>query len=240
MDLAAEADVSARHLSFVETGRSKPSRELVLELAECMDVPLRERNALLLAAGYAPVYPQTPLEGPAMTPVREALDKLLSGHEPFPAVVVDRRRDIVSANRPALALVSEGLAPELVTPVVNALRVNLHPKGMAPRILNLPVWRAHLLARLRREISLTADPDLQALYEELEGYPGGEAPVPAEAQQDALFVPLRIRSNGHDLAFFSTIATFGTPLDVTMSELSMEAFYPADASTAAYLREAWL
>jgi len=238
MDLAADAEVSTRHLSFVETGRSKPSRELVLDLAEHLDVPLRERNALLLAAGYAPVFAQTPLDSRAMTPVRDALDKLLAGHEPFPAVVFDRHWDIVSANRQAVALVSEGLAPELVTPVINALRVSLHPGGMARNIVNFGEWRAHLLARLKRQINVTGDPNLQSLYDELVTYPGGED-EPHPVQPDAIFVPMRLRYAGRVLSFFSTVATFGTPLDITLAELAIEAFYPADAETSAFLRETW-
>src|SRR4051795_8799265 len=172
LDLAVEADVSARHLSFVETGRSKPSRELLLHLAEHLDVPLRERNALLLAAGYAPAYAERALGDDAMAPVRDALERLLKGHEPFPAVAVDRQWELVSANAPALALLTDGVAPELLEPPANTLRISLHPDGLAPRIANLTEYSAHLLTRLRREAALSADPALVALYDELRAYPG--------------------------------------------------------------------
>jgi transcriptional regulator with XRE-family HTH domain len=239
LDLASEAEVSTRHLSFVETGRSKPSRELVLHLAEHLEVPLRERNALLLAAGYAPVYPERPLDDVAMEPVRRALDKILAGHEPFPAVIVDRRWDLLAANTPALTLLTDGVATELLTPPINALRVSLHPDGMAPRIANFEEYSAHLLTRLRREAVLAQDPALSELADELRGYPGVvEAPSTAVDAASLLFVPLRLRMpDGAELAFFSTLATFGTALDVTLAELAIESFFPADAATEAALRE---
>src|SRR5579871_1895284 len=174
LDLAVEAEVSTRHLSFVETGRARPSRELVLHLAEQLDVPLRERNALLLAAGYAPLYRETALDRDELAPVRAAIEALLSGHEPFPALVVDRHWTIVSANRPTQAILSTAVAPALLTPPVNALRVTLHPQGLAPHIVNLAEYRAHLLARLHRQVLLTADETLAALEAELRGYPGGD------------------------------------------------------------------
>jgi transcriptional regulator with XRE-family HTH domain len=240
LDLAVEAEVSPRHLSFVETGRSRPSRELLLHLAEHLDVPLRERNGLLLAAGYAPVYPQTSLDAPEMAPVREALDKILTGHEPFPAVVVDRRWNLVSANGPAMAILTEGVAPELLAPPVNALRVSLHPDGLAPRILNLPEYSSHLLARLHRQAAVSADPDLIALADELRRYPGVTADAsPGADAADLLFVPLVLRVGDRELTFFSTLATFGTALDITLSELAIESFFPADDTTAAVLRAAW-
>src|SRR6184192_3611582 len=234
LDLAVEAEVSTRHLSFVETGRSKPSRELVIHLAEHLEVPLRERNALLMAAGYAPVYRETPLDGEAMAPVREALDTILAGHEPYPAVIVDRRWTLVSANA-ALALLLEGVAPELLDPPVNALRVSLHPDGMAPRIANLEEWSAHLLSRLQRQAAVSGDPVLADLRDELSRYPGvvGEH---ADDPASMLFVPLRLRLGGDDLSFFSTVATFGTALDITLAELSIESFFPADDDTADVLR----
>ncbi|MGH9243125.1 MAG: helix-turn-helix domain-containing protein [Acidimicrobiales bacterium] len=238
LDLAVEAEVSARHLSFVETGRSRPSRELVLHLAEHLDVPLRERNSLLLAAGYAPVYHHTPLGAAEMAPVSDALDKIIGGHEPFPAVVVDRRWDVVAANRPAQTILTDGVTPSLLARPMNALRVSLHPEGLAPRIVNLSEWSSHLLGRLRREIVASADPNLVALADELRGYPGvrdeaAHAPDPATL----LFVPLMLRvSDQQQLRFFSTIATFGTALDITMAELSIESFFPADDATAATLR----
>jgi len=235
LDLALEASVSARHLSFVETGRAKPSRELVLHLAEQLEVPLRERNALLLAAGFAPVYGETPLDAPEMTAVREALDKLLAGHEPFPAVIVDRQWELVTANQPALALLADGVAPELLEPPANTLRISLHPDGLAPRIANLAEYSAHLLTRLRREAALSADPALVALYDELRAYPGvDDGSTHAAHDEQQAFVPLRLRGEP-ELTFFSTIATFGTALDITLAELAIEAFYPADPETAAAL-----
>jgi transcriptional regulator with XRE-family HTH domain len=237
LDVALEAAVSARHLSFVETGRSRPSRELVLHLAEHLGVPLRERNALLLAAGYAPFYGESRLDADELAPVREALEKILAGHEPYPAIVVDRRWNLVSANRPALAILSDGVAPELLAPPANALRATLHPDGLAPRIGNLAEYSAHVLDRLRRELAVSGDPDVRALYEELRGYPGVvDDAAPHDPGRD-LFVPLVLRGpTGRDLRFFSTVATFGTALDITVAELAIESFFPADAETAAALR----
>ncbi len=243
LDLAVEADVSARHLSFVETGRSRPSRELLLHLADHLDVPLRERNELLLAAGYAPLYGETALDTGEMAPVRDALDKILAGHEPFPALVVDRRWDLVSANRPALALMTEGVAPEVLAPPANVLRVSLHPDGLAPRVANLAEYAAHVLERLHRQVLLSGDPDLVRLHEELSGYPGVRQGAATAAPVDAahrLFVPLVLRVEGEqELRFFSTVATFGTALDITVAELAVESFFPADEETAAVLRAAW-
>jgi transcriptional regulator with XRE-family HTH domain len=234
LDLAVEADVSPRHLSFVETGRSRPSRELLLHLAEHLDVPLRDRNTLLLAAGFAPAYRQTGLEAGEMAPVRDALEKILTSHEPFPAVIVDRHWDLVSGNRPAMAVLTDGVDPELLAPPVNALRVSLHPRGMAPRIANLDEWSAHLLTRLHRQHLATADPELGRLYEELRGYPGVVDPSTVEHDLAAmLFVPLVLRvPEGPDLHFFSTLATFGTAVDITVAELAIESFFPADEPTA--------
>jgi transcriptional regulator with XRE-family HTH domain len=238
LDLAIEADVSARHLSFVETGRSAPSRELLLHLAEHLDVPLRERNQWLLAAGYAPVYRQTPLDDDRMAPVRAALDTILAGHEPYPAVIVDHCWNLVSANAAALRILTAGVAPDLLAPPVNALRVSLHPDGLAPRIANLAEYGAHVLARLQRQAILTADPAMTALHEELRGYPGVDAGYSTAVDPATmLFVPLVLDvSPTARLTFFSTLATFGTALDITLAELSIEAFLPGDAATEAYLR----
>jgi transcriptional regulator with XRE-family HTH domain len=235
LDLALEAGVSPRHLSFVETGRSRPSAEMVLHLAEQLEVPLRERNQLLLAAGYAPVYGQRGLEEPEMEPVREAIELLLRGHDPYPALVVDRHWGMVAANA-AVALLTAGVAPELMAPPVNVLRVSLHPDGMAPRILNLGQWRAHLLERLEREATATGDPALAALHEELAAYPGPPAPADTAGQFGDVAVPLRLRSGEDQLALISTVTTFGTAKDVTLAELSIESFFPADAATADALR----
>jgi transcriptional regulator with XRE-family HTH domain len=237
LELALEADVSSRHVSFLETGRARPSREMVLRLAEHLDIPLRERNRLLLAAGYAPLYEERSLEAPEMAPVHQALDRFLRAHEPYPAVVVDRQHNLVSAND-ALGALLEGVAPELLEPPANALRVALHPDGMAPRTLNLDEWSAHLMHRLRREAALTADPELKRLHDELAGYPGVclEAPR-GEGAAGEIVVPLRLRAGERELAFFSTLSTFGSAVDITLDELMIEAFYPANAATAAHLLE---
>jgi transcriptional regulator with XRE-family HTH domain len=234
LDLALEAEVSARHLSFVETGRSRPSRELVLHLAEHLEVPLRERNSLLLAAGYAPSYRQRSLDADELEPVRDALDKILRGHEPFPAVVVDRRWDIVAANASLLELLGPLVAPQLLEPPANALRITLHPDGLAPHIENLAEYADHLLARLDRQAAVVADEGLEDLARELRSYPGMPAgPVAHGDVADRLFAPLVLRlGDGSRLTFFSTIATFGTALDVTVAELAIEQFFPADAETA--------
>jgi transcriptional regulator with XRE-family HTH domain len=236
LELALDAEVSTRHLSFVETGRSRPSRDMVLRLAEQLDLPLRERNHLLLAAGYAPVYSESALDSPQVAAVRTAVRQVLAGHEPYPALVVDRVWSLVDANA-SVALFTDGLPRELLAPPTNALRVSLHPDGMAPRIVNLGEWRAHLLGRLRRQVARTADPELAALEDELRAYPchqpepDVELPGPGD-----IVTPLRIRHGGRELAFFSTVATFGTPLDITVAELAIESFFPANPETAAFLR----
>ena len=237
LDLSIQADISTRHLSFVETGRSSPSRDMVLHLADNLDVPLRERNHLLLAAGYAPVFGESALDSPQMAAVRQAVRLVLKAHEPYPAVVVDRKWNLVDANA-TIALLTAGAAPALLAPPVNVLRLSLHPQGVAPRIVNLGEWRAHLLSRLRREVAVTADPDLTELLDELREYPcddpAGNVEVPRPGE---VVVPLRIRTEAGQLSFFGTVATFGTPLDVTVAELSIESFFPADPETAAALRE---
>jgi transcriptional regulator with XRE-family HTH domain len=239
LDLANEATVSARHLSFVENGRSRPSRELVLHLAEHLDVPLRERNSLLLAAGYAPSYGRTPLEDDAMTPVREALDQVLAGHEPFPAIVVDRHWDVVAANRPAFEIMSDGVDPALLQPPINALRVTLHPEGLARRVVNFAEYAAHLVDRLRREALAYADDQLLALHDELCSYPGVAGSASPGDTAGQVFVPLTLRVGEAVLSFFSMLATFGTARDITVEELAVESFFPADAATAAALRARW-
>ncbi len=231
LDLALEAGVSARHVSFVETGRARPSRDMVLRLAEQLDVPLRERNPLLLAAGYAPDFAARSLDDREMAPVRAALDVVLRGYEPFPALAVDRGWHLVAANA-GVALLTTGAPADLLEPPVNVLRLSLHPRGLAPRIRNLAQWRGHVLARLAREAAVTGDAELAALHRELAGYPGGLAPAP----RHGLAVPLRIAVDGQDLSFLSTVTTFGTAVDVTLAELSVEAFLPADEATAAALR----
>jgi transcriptional regulator with XRE-family HTH domain len=238
LDLACTADISARHLSFLETGRAQPSREMLLHLAEELDVPVRERNALLMAAGYAPVFPERPLDDPALASIRGAVDMALEAHRPFPAFAIDRHWNIVASNA-ALPQLYVGVSQELMTNPVNALRISLHPEGLAPRIVNLAEWRAHLLLRLRRQIDLTGDPELIELQRELNGYPATNdfAEVPNEvAMHDTVAIPFRIASVEGPLSFYSTTTVFGTPIDVTLSELALEFFYPADRETADKVR----
>jgi transcriptional regulator with XRE-family HTH domain len=234
MELALEAGVSARHLSFVETGRSRPSPEMVLHLAEQLEVPLRERNNLLLAAGFAPQFEARGLDDPDMAHIRDAVGHVLAGHEPYPAIAVDRHWNLVASNG-SLGPLLDGCAPELLQPPVNCVRLALHPDGIAPRILNLGEWRGHLLERLNRQIRLTGDDRLVDLREEMLTYPGPEPPDTPDGA--AIMVQLRLADrDGGELRFFSTITTFGTAVDVTVSELSVEAFFPADDATAAHLR----
>jgi len=238
LDLASEAGISARHLSFVETGRSRPSREMLLHLAENLDVPLRERNPLLMAAGYAPTYQATDFEAPEMQSVRDAVERLLAAHEPYPAILVDRRWNLVSANLAAAVLV-EGVAPDLIAPTCNVLRASLHPQGLAPRIVNIAPWSAHVIDNLRRQIAVTGDDELRELERELLGYArdlGVTVPPPAEAPR-AIATTMRLRTQWGELALMTMIATFGTALDITLAELSLETFLPADAATAAALYE---
>jgi transcriptional regulator with XRE-family HTH domain len=241
LDVALDAGISARHLSFLETGRSKPSPEMVLVLAEQLEVPFRERNQLLLAAGYAPAIPERPLGDPELAPVREALEVILTGHEPYPAVVVDRGWNLVAANA-AMGAVAAWVDPALLQPPVNVMRVGLHPQGLARWALNLGEVRAYFLGRLQRQVATTGDPALAELLEEVCGYPAPEhehtqdpASVPAAGE---ILTPLmRLRSpDGEELSFFATVATFGTASEVTTSELSIELTFPADAATAEALR----
>ncbi|THD77162.1 MAG: XRE family transcriptional regulator [Phenylobacterium sp.] len=237
LDLSCDAGISSRHLSFLETGRSRPSREMLGRLAEELKVPLRARNTLLLAAGFAPAFAERGLDDPALAGARRAIDLVLAAHEPFPALVVDRGWRMVAANR-ALGPMLAGVAPVLLEPPVNVLRVSLHPDGLGPRIANFAEWRAHILERLKSQIEATADPELQALMAELAAYP-----APPDAGQTTtedfggVAVPLQIRTETLGLlSFFSTTTVFGTPLDVTLSELALETFLPADAHTAEALR----
>jgi transcriptional regulator with XRE-family HTH domain len=235
LKLAEQAQISARHLCFVETGRSTPSRDMVIRLAEQLDVPLRDRNDLLLSAGYAPAYAQTPLDAPQMSAVRSAIRQVLAGHDPFPALVADRDWNLVDANR-SLDLFTRGAEPELLRPPVNALRLALHPGGLARRILNIGEWRAHLLNRLRRRINLMGDVGLAPLYDELSGYPcHQQAPDIDVASGPGIVVPLRLLEGDQELALFCTVAVFGSPRDITVSELAIESFFPADARTAEFL-----
>jgi transcriptional regulator with XRE-family HTH domain len=238
LDLALEAEISTKHLSFLETGRSQPSREMVLRLAEHLDVPLRERNVLLVSAGYAPVFPQRPLADPALEAARKAVDLVLKGHEPYPALAVDRHW-ILLAHNAAVPRLLAGADAALLAPPVNVLRLSLHPNGLAPRIENFGEWRAHILARLHQQIDATADAVLVKLLDELAAYP-----VPAAARHKGnvnpdyagVVVPLRLRVEAGTLSLFSTTTIFGTPVDITLSELAIESFFPADAASADMVR----
>lgn len=234
-ELALESGVSSRHLSFVETGRSRPSAEMVIHLAEQLDVPLRDRNHLLLAAGYAPAYAQRDLEAPDMGPVRDAIEQVLRAHEPYPALVIDRHWGLVSANR-AVGVLIDGVAGHLLEPPINVLRLSLHPEGLAPRIVNLHQWRSHLLERLARDAVASGDQALAVLRDELAAYPAGEPGPDLDPAFADIAVPLRLRHGDSELAFISTKTTFGTAVDVTVAELSIESFFPADRETAEAIR----
>ena len=230
--LANQGKISSRHLSFIETGRSQPSRDMVLHLAERLEIPLRDRNLLLVAAGYAPVFPERPLGDPALGAARKAVDLVLAGHEPYPALAVDRHWNMLAANTMVGRLMA-GVDAALLKPPVNVLRLSLHPQGLAPRTANLAEWRAHLLARLRRQVELCADPVLAALLSELRGYPAPLSASPAAvAEYGEIVVPFRLTSAFGVLSFFSTTTVFGTPVDITLAELALESFFPADAATA--------
>ncbi|RST13914.1 XRE family transcriptional regulator [Streptomyces sp. WAC05374] len=241
LELALRADSSARHVSFIETGRSRPSEEMILRLAEHLDVPVRERNALLLAAGYAPRYAETSLDDPSLDTLRAGIDQLLAGYDPYPALVVDGSYTVVAANQ-GIARLLDGLPEHLLTPPLNAMRITLHPEGLAPRIHNLREWRGHLLAQMERQIALARSEPLRRLYEEVAAYP---LPEPADARPEDredphpypyFALPLRIEHDGHLLSFVSSISTFNTPMDVTVAELAIETLLPADPATVKYLR----
>ncbi|MGW6602825.1 helix-turn-helix domain-containing protein [Streptomyces sp. NPDC055036] len=246
LELAIRADSSARHISFIETGRARPSEEMVLRLADRLDVPVRERNTLLLAAGYAPRFTETALDDPAMDAVRQGLERLLQGYEPYPAVVVDGTYTVVAANR-GIAMLMEGLPAKLLAPPLNAMRLTLHPEGLAPRIRNLPEWRGHLLDQMERQLALDRSPALRAVYDEVAAYPlpesaaeegttaAGDAGGLRSVAGPSFALPMIIEHDGRVLSFLSSISTFNTPMDVTVAELAIETFLPADPATVAYL-----
>jgi transcriptional regulator with XRE-family HTH domain len=233
-DVASRSAVSARHLSFIENGRAKPSREMVLHLAQRLEIPLRERNRLLLAAGYAPGYSEHSLGDSDLTAVREALDRLLKAHEPFPALVIDRHWNIVAHNR-GVEFIVQGVASHLLSPSPNALRIALHPEGLAPRIANFEEWSAHLMGRLRREIEVAPDAELTALLEELAAYPGVDEGRREQTEVESIMLMHSLRLDDDELTLFSTVTTFGTARDITLAELTIESFFPADEETAAAL-----
>jgi len=235
LDLAVDAEISARHLSFVETGRSAPSREMVLKLAERLDVPLRERNVLLVSAGFAPAFPQRSLDDPALKSAREAINLVLKAHEPNPALAYDRHWNLVSANRMVAPLL-DGVPQRLLGQPFNILRLAFHPEGLAPRTVNLPEWAAHLLERLHRQCEATADPELLKLYQDLKSYPIPARSAPITPDNNVA-IPFKLRHNGEVLSFISTTMVFGTPVDVTLQELALETFFPADELTAERMRQ---
>ncbi|MFE7648807.1 helix-turn-helix domain-containing protein [Streptomyces phaeoluteigriseus] len=240
LELALRADSSARHISFVETGRSRPSEEMVLRLAEHLDVPVRERNTLLVAAGYAPRYRETPLDDPALDALRAGMERLIQGYEPHPALVVDATYNVLAANR-GITMLMDGLPEKLLAPPLNAMRLTLHPEGLAPRIRNLPEWRGHLLAQMERQIALHRSAPLRALYEEVAAYPVADTASATAAENEpgepaAYFaLPMLIEHEGRTLSFISSISTFNTPMDVTVAELAIETLLPGDPATAKYL-----
>ena len=231
--LANEADVSSRHLSFIETGRAAPSRAMVLRLAEYLDVPLRERNQLLTAAGFAPVFQERSLDDQSMAPARLAVEQVLKGHEPYPALAIDRHWNLVSANGAVAALMASA-DPALLVPPVNVLRLSLHPRGLASKIANLGQWRRHLLDRLDAQIRASGDAKLAALRDELSDYPGGTNE--GRTMESSIVIPFVLDTEAGRLSFISTTLVFGTPVDVTLAELAIEMFFPADEATAAALK----
>lgn len=234
MDLALDSEISTRHLSFIETGRSRPSAAMLQRIADCLEVPHRARNALLLAGGYAPDYQERPLDSAEMAGMKAIVEHVLKGHEPYPALAVDRHWNMVAANA-AVALLTQLAAPELLDPPVNVLRVAMHPKGLAPHIVNRGEWRAHLLERLDHQIDASADAGLIALREELAGYAPDTADDSASTA-NGIAVPLILETPMGQIRFVSTVTIFGTPVDITLSELAIEAFFPADAQSAALLQ----
>ena len=233
MDLALDTEISTRHLSFIETGRSKPSAAMLQRIADCLEVPHRARNALLLAAGYAPDFQERPLDSPEMAGMRAIVEHVLKGHEPYPALAVDRHWNMVAAND-AIGILIEQVSPALLTPPVNVLRIALHPEGLAPQIVNYAMWRAHILHRLDLQIEASADPQLAELREELADYAVEANDNDADAI-NSIAVPLVLDTVAGRISFVSTVTIFGTPVDITLSELAIEAFFPADAESAALL-----
>ena len=235
--LATSSSISQRHISFVESGRAMPSRELILTLARALEVPFRERNELLLAGGFAPVHRERPLDAPALEPARRAVELVLRAHEPFPALAIDRHWQLVMANAAVAPLLTRVHA-ELLRPPVNVLRLSLHPAGLAPHIVNLRQWREHVLSRVETQVRLSADPTLRALLEELValGAPATLKEAPGESPLAGVAIPLQLDTERGRLSFLSTTTVFGTPVDITLAELAIEAFLPADEATAKALR----
>lgn len=238
LELALDAEISTRHLSFVETGRARPSREMILLLAQQLAIPLRERNKILIAGGYAPIYSEKSFDDESLAAARLAIELILKGHEPFPALAIDRGWNMVAANK-TVALMVEGVAPELLVPPVNVLRLSLHPDGLAPRILNLAEWRGHLLSRLRREVENTADERLEALFTELRrfSFPAEKTGCGESHPEPEIIVPLKIETRFGKLSLISATTVFGTPLSVALEEIALETFFPANEPTAKVFRQ---
>ena len=236
LDLAVEADLSTRHLSFVETGRAKPSREMVQRLSEALELPLRSRNALLIAAGFAPSFPERPFDSEASAAARQVVQRILDCHMPFPALAVDRHWHLVAANAAVTGLMV-GAAAALLEPPINVLRLSLHPDGLAPRIANLTEWKRHIIERLRHQAAESGDSVLEELVEELRGYPAPASKAPTATADVSIAVPMILESPVGPLSFLSTTTLFGTPAEVTLSELAIESFFPADAETGERLRQ---
>jgi transcriptional regulator with XRE-family HTH domain len=234
LDLAIAADVSPRHVSLVETGKSNPSADMVLRLADQLDVPLRERNRLLLAAGFAPRYTERPLDDDALKAARDTVARVLRAHEPYPALAFDRRWNIVMTNR-AIEPFFADVDPDLLQPPINLVRLGLDPRGFAPLVVNLADVRAMFRSRIRRQLAVAPDAELTTLYAELLE-PGAEATSGPSAESD-IAIPMILRLGGRELRLFSTITTFGTPMDITLDEVSIESYYPVDAESAAYFTE---
>jgi transcriptional regulator with XRE-family HTH domain len=235
LELAMRAKTTQRHVSFIEQGRTRPGRGMVVRLAESMELTLRERNELLLAAGFAPAFPESPLDDEALRPVRQAIDTILEGHLPYPAIVVRSPCILVAANR-AFDLFNEGVDPALLEPPINLFRHALHPDGLAPRVRNLPAWGRHITQHVRAQLTRSPNPSMEALLAELEGY---LPPLPDEVDVLGFAVPLELASDDGDLRLITTLTSFATAADVTLAELSLEAFLPADEHTADVLRRRW-
>jgi transcriptional regulator with XRE-family HTH domain len=235
LELSSVSGVSTRHLSFMETGRAKPSRDMVLRLADELEIPLKDQNTLLVAAGYAPLYQARPLDAPEMAAARRAIDVVLTGHLPFPALMQDSRSNIIQANA-SIGIFTDLVAPHLLEGGGNTARLTMHPEGLAPHMVNFGEARDRMLRALSRRVAASGDPELAALLAEVTTYPHPE-PVPEPDLFGGVVVPFRFRRDGRVLSFFSTVASFGTPVDLTLADLALETFFPADEETSAALQE---
>ena len=234
MQLALDADISPRHLSFIETGRSQPSTDMIDRLAEQLEIPYRARNGLLSAAGFAPRHGERTLDDPAMTTARRSIEHILKGHEPYPAIAIDRHWNIVATND-AISFFTEQIGSTLLTAPMNAIKLALHPDGLAPQVVNLAEWHAHVLEQLDQQIASSADAGLIALRDEVASYPHESDKEAPPADPDRIWIPLILDTTVGQLSFVATITIFGTPVDITLSELAIEAFFPADEKTAEIL-----